>query len=66
MLKLEQENLGGEKIESLSTEIEKSSSKINELETENKFVLFVYISNYFSILYFKFGCFSEQNSYTFL
>jgi len=36
MLKLEQENLGGEKIESLSTEIEKSSSKINELETENK------------------------------
>ena len=40
MLKLEQENLGGEKIDNLTGEIEKGNSRINELETENKFVLF--------------------------
>merc|ERR1719489_419652 len=36
MLKLEQESLGGEKIDSLTGEIEKGNSRINELETENK------------------------------
>ena len=47
MLKLEQENLGGEKIDNLTGEIEKGNSRINELETENKFVLFLYLNFFF-------------------